>query len=80
MNNYTDAIAGFIAVIFWILSGLSLLGGIQAEDMVYSSSSIMWIFIALGVIVAIITIVKILDIIAERDSSSNHVQFGRIGL
>lgn len=78
-NNYTDAIAGVLATIFWILSGLSLLGGIQAEDMVYSNGSMMWIFIAISVIVAIITIVKILDIIAERDRG-NHVQFGRIGL
>jgi membrane protein YdbS with pleckstrin-like domain len=79
-NNYTDAIAGVIATIFWLLSGLSLLGGIQAEDMTYASSSIMWIFIAVGVIVGVITIVKILDIVAERKNSSNHVHFGQIRL
>lgn len=79
-NNYTDAITGVLAVIFWILSGLSLLAGVQAEDMVYSSSSIMWVFIAIGIIVAIITIVKILDIVADRDRSSNHVQMGQIRL
>lgn len=75
-NNYTDAITGVLAVIFWLLSGLSLLTGVQAEDMVYSSGSIMWIFIAIAVIVAIITIVKILDLTATRD----HVSVGRIRL
>lgn len=79
-NNYTDAITGVIAVIFWLLSGISLLSGVQAEDMMYSSSSIMWIFIAIGVIVAIITIVKILDIVAARNNSGNHVQMGQIRL
>lgn len=79
-NNYTDAITGMLAVIFWNLSGLSLLAGVQAEDMVYSSGAIMWIFIAIGVIVAIITIVKILDIVAERNNRGNHVQMGQIRL
>ena len=78
-NNYTDTITGVIAVIFWILSGLSLLGGIQAEDMLYQSGSLMWVFIAIGIIIAIITIVKILDIVAERDRG-NHVQMGQIRL
>lgn len=79
-NNYTDAIAGIISVIFWILSGISLLAGIQAEDMVYRSGSLMWVFIAIGAIMAVITIVRILDIIAERDRSKNHVHFGQFRL
>ena len=79
-NNYTDAITGVLAVIFWLLSGLSLLIGVQAEDMVYSSGSMMWVFIAIGVIVAIITIVKILDIANERKSRGTHVQMGQIRL
>lgn len=80
MNNYTDAITGVLATIFWLLSGLSLLSGVQAEDMMYSSSSIMWIFIAIGIIVAIMTIVKILDIVSERNDRGNHVQMGQIRL
>lgn len=76
INNYTDAIAGILGTIFWLLAGLSLLVGVQAEDMVYSSGSIMWIFIAIGVIVTIITIVKILDLTSKRD----NVQMGRIRL
>lgn len=79
-NNYTDAIAGVIATIFWLLSGISLLGGIQMEYATYSSAAIMWVFIAIGIIVAIITIVRILDIIAERDRDKNHVHFGQIRL
>ena len=79
-NNYTDAIAGLLAVIFWILSGLSLLGGIQTEYAIYSSAGIMWVFIAIGIIVAIITFVRILDIVAERDRNKNHVHFGQIKL
>jgi len=79
-NNYTDAIAGVLATIFWFLSGISLLGGIQMEYATYQSSSIMWIFVAIGIIVAIITIVRILDIVAERDRDHNHVQMGQIRL
>lgn len=79
-NNYTDAISGLLATIFWILSGLSLLGGVQTEYVTYQSSSIMWVFVAIGIIVAIITIVRILDIVAERDRDRNHVHFGQIRL
>jgi len=79
-NNYTDAIAGLLAVIFWILSGISLLGGVQTEYVTYQSGSLMWVFVAIGIIVAIITIVRILDIVAERDRNHNHVQFGQIRL
>ncbi len=79
-NNYTDAIAGLLAVIFWIISGLSLLGGVQTEFVTYQSGSLMWVFVAIGIIVALLTFVRILDIIAERDRDRNHVHFGQIRL
>lgn len=77
-NNYTDAIAGIVSVIFWVMSGLSLLAGIQAELMVYRNAALMWVFISIGVIMAIITIVRILDIMTERKSGHVRMGFNRL--
>lgn len=78
--NYTDAIAGVLGTIFWFISGLSILIGVQAEDMMYQSSVLMWIFVAIGIIIALLTIVRIFDIINERKERKNHVHFTPIRL
>lgn len=77
-NNYTDAIAGIISVIFWVVSGLSILGGIQTEFVTYRNAALMWVFVAIGVIMAIITIVRILDIMTERKSGHVRMGFNRL--
>ena len=65
-NNYTDAISGILATILWFVSGIACLIGIQAESMIFTAGWLMWIFVAVGVIEAILTIVKILDIVTAR--------------
>jgi hypothetical protein len=65
-NNYTNAISGIVATILWFVSGISCLIGIQAENMTFTAGYLMWIFVAFGVIEAILTIVKILDIVTAR--------------
>jgi hypothetical protein len=72
-NNYTDVIAGVVAVIFWWTSGLSILTGIQSETVTYSGSWLMWIFLGIGAIVALITFTKIVDVINSR---KDHVNMG----
>jgi hypothetical protein len=76
-DNYTEAICGVLSTLFWLLSGYTIAIGIQAEGMAYSSTSLMWIFVAIGVIVGILTFVKVLDIISRKDSNTN---LGRIRL
>jgi uncharacterized membrane protein len=65
-NNYTDVIAGLLSVIFWWTSGLSFLNGIQSDNTVYVGSWLMWIFLGIGVIVALITFTKIVDVLNTR--------------
>lgn len=75
-NNYTDAISGVLAFIFWITSGLSLMVGIQTEGMVYQGGWLAWIFIGVSVIVGLISIVKLFDVIRSRKDRQNHVSMG----
>ncbi len=65
-NNYTDAIAGIVGTIFWWTSGLCTLGGVQSQDGTYASAWFMWIFIGIGIVTALITFVKIVDILNSR--------------
>jgi hypothetical protein len=80
-NNYTEAIAGFLSTIFFILSGYALMIGITAENSTvdYNSTSIGWLFIMIGIIVGIISFVRVLDIINAR-SKETHVNMSRIHL
>lgn len=73
-NNYSEAIAGVLAVIFWIITGLTLFVGVVAQNglVIYQSTAVGWIFIAIGAIVGLITFVKILDIIVERRKEKNN--------
>lgn len=75
-NNYTDVISGIIGFILWITSGLSLMVGIQSEDMLYQGGWLAWIFIGIAVIVGLISLVKLLDVIRSRKDSQNHVNMG----
>lgn len=74
--NYTDVISGILGFVFWVTSGLSLMIGIQSEDMMYQGGWLSWIFIGISVIVGLIALVKLLDVIRSRKSSQNHVNMG----
>lgn len=74
--NYTDVIAGILGFIFWLTSGLSLMVGIQSEDIMYQGGWLAWIFIGIAVIVGLISLVKLLDVIRSRKDSQNHVNMG----
>lgn len=65
-NNYVDVIAGLVATIFWWTSGLSVLTGIQTQDGVFGGAWMMWIFVGIGIVTALITFVKIVDVLNAR--------------
>lgn len=74
-NNYSEAIAGIFAFIFWIISALSFAIGIDPnynESNFYQSTGTMWIFVAAGVIMGLLTFVKILDIMTARKKEKNQ--------
>lgn len=81
-NNYSEAIAGFIGVVFWILVGENLGTGIEnSVGGIDQSIGTMWIFVIIGIIVGIITFIKILDIVADRKNDrDNHVNMSPIRL
>lgn len=53
-NNYTDAIVGIIATLLWFVVGISCLTGIQSENLTFTAGWLMRIFVAFGVIEAIL--------------------------
>jgi membrane-bound ClpP family serine protease len=82
-NNYTDAIAGVLAIVFWIISGLCFAVGLTTDVDAdpYTSTGLMWLFVAIGIIVGLITFVKILDIMTARKKERNNtVNMGPIRL
>jgi hypothetical protein len=82
-NNYSDAIAGLFSIAFFIISGLTLFVGIVAQNgtVTYQSTGVGWIFVAIGVIVGLITFVKILDIMtARKHDKKDKVNMGPIRL
>ncbi len=54
-ENYTDIIAGFMSIVFWIICGTSLFGGVVTETMTYANQYIAWLFIGIGIIAGLIT-------------------------
>lgn len=78
-NNYTDAIAGILAILLWFVTGISCLIGVQAENMAFVASWAFWIFLIIGIIEGVIIFVKILDIINSRKNES-HTHFDPVGL
>jgi len=63
--NYTDAICGVLATILWLISGIAWLSGIATDNATYTAGYLFWVFAAIGIIQAIIAIVRILDILTE---------------
>ncbi|SDF47036.1 hypothetical protein SAMN04488589_0619 [Methanolobus vulcani] len=62
-NNYTDIITGFVAVVFWLIAGISLFGtGVVTQTMAYANSSMAWMFIAVGIIQALIVFIGATDL------------------
>lgn len=72
-NNYTDVISGVLGFIFWTTSGISLMSGIRSEDMTYAGGWLSWIFIGIAIIVALISIVKLIDVVNDRNYREQHI-------
>lgn len=66
-NNYIDVIAGIAGTLFWWTAGLSLLGGMQSDNITYTGSWMMWILVGIGIVTALITITKIIDIVDRKN-------------
>lgn len=82
-NNYTDAVAGLFAIVLWLISGLCFAVGLETDvnSEPYTSTGLMWLFVAIGVIVGLLTFVRILDIMTERKRErGDHVNMGPIRL
>jgi hypothetical protein len=79
-NNYTDIISGIISIIFWFLTAMSFLIGVVSDGIVFVSTALFFVFLAIGIIVAIITIVRIIDSLSSRKTDSHIGDFdiGRI--
>jgi hypothetical protein len=78
-NNYVDAIAWLLTTLMWLVARIACLTGIQSENMTFKAVYMMWIFIAIGVIEAIITIVKILYIVTAGKEDT-HACLDPLGL
>ena len=79
-NNFTDVISGVIAILFWWFTAYSFLVGVVSDGMVFTSSALFFVFLAIGIIVSIICIVRIIDTLSSR-KSENHIgdfDIGRI--
>ena len=72
-ENFTDIISGFVAVIMWFLISVSFLVGIHADGIDYQSSALFWVFTAIGVIIALITFMKLMDSVRTGRDSQNHI-------
>lgn len=82
-NNYTEAIAGLFAIVLWIISGLCFAAGLitDVNSDPYTSTGLMWLFVSIGIIVGLITFVKILDIMtARKREKGDQVNMGPIRL
>jgi hypothetical protein len=77
--NYTDAICGVLATILWLISGIAWLSGIISDNTTYTAPYLFWVFAAIGIIQAILSIVRILDILTERKKEP-HIDFSPIHL
>lgn len=78
-SNYTDAICGIVATLLWFVSGIACLIGIQTEFVTFTASYLFWIFVAIGIIEGVITVVKILDIATARNKQT-YTNFDSIHL
>lgn len=78
-NNYTNAIARILATLLWFIVGISCILGIKTQYTTFTAGWLMWIFIAIGVIEAIISFVTILDIITARKEET-HARLDLIDL
>lgn len=65
-ENYTDIIAGFMSIVFWIICGISLFGGVVTESMTYANQYIAWLFIAIGIIAALITFTRATEVFHQK--------------
>lgn len=69
-QNYTDAICGIFSVLFWLIVGLNCLTGIQTEYTTFTAGYLFWVFASIGIVQAVLTIVKILDIATARKNEA----------
>ncbi|WP_319508136.1 hypothetical protein [uncultured Methanolobus sp.] len=61
-ENYTDILTGFASMIFFMICGISLFGGIITQTMTYANQYFAWLFIAIGIIEGIILFTRITDL------------------
>jgi hypothetical protein len=64
--NYTELISGIIATLCWFLTAFSFLIGVATDGMLFVSTALFFVVLAIGIIVGLITIVKILDTLNSR--------------
>ncbi|AKB78801.1 hypothetical protein MSHOH_2318 [Methanosarcina horonobensis HB-1 = JCM 15518] len=55
-NNYSNAIAGAVAIVLYFVAGLQLFVGVALEGAVYRFGFLAWIFIIVGVIQGLIAL------------------------
>jgi hypothetical protein len=72
-NNYTDVISAVFGFFMWMITALSSLGGVQTDTGVYSASWMFWLFVVIGIIVAVIAFTKLMD---TMRGSTQHVDMG----
>lgn len=68
-ENYIDIISALVATIMWWIAGLMTLTGIQSQSGTFAGSWLCWVFVGIGVVTALITFIKIIDILDRK----NHV-------
>jgi hypothetical protein len=69
-NNFTHLISGIVGVIFWFLTAFSFLIGVVSDNIQFVSTALFFVFLAIGIVVSIILIVKILD---SLNANQNHI-------
>lgn len=70
-ENYLGEISGLASILFWFASAYMFLIGVVSDGMLFTSSALFFIFLVIGIIVAIIDIVKIIDTI--KSENKDHI-------
>jgi hypothetical protein len=72
-TNYTEVLSGFIASILWFVSCYGMLIGIRSDGIDWMSSWLAWIFAGIGVIMALVFFVNLIDTVSAKDEGEKHV-------
>lgn len=75
-NNYSHTIAFVISTIMWFTSSMSLAIGIHSDGIDYTGGWIVFIFLGIGIISALIAIVMLIDTLRlHRSQGSVNMDF-----